>query len=103
LTRAGLRQQDQKLVTTPAGNDVGAAEHATQQMGHFGQSDVTLCVAALVVDLFEVIEVQVQQAPRPASTHGPRVLLLEGLGEATDVEGTRQMVRPRDSLLSLEK
>ncbi|PWK84524.1 hypothetical protein C8D88_108139 [Lentzea atacamensis] len=60
------RDQDDELVASEAAHQIGVAYGVAQHMGGRTQNGVTGGVAKLVVDGFEVIEVDDEQRDRPA-------------------------------------
>ena len=58
LLRVDLRQDDSELVTAQPGQDVGLAEPAAKLRGHRLEQVVSRLVTELVVDFFEMIQVE---------------------------------------------
>ena len=69
--RRAAVHDDGELVAADAGDDVAGAHAAAQPLGEHEQQLVTGGVAAAVVDVLEVVEVDEQHADRAAALRAP--------------------------------
>ena len=67
-----VAQQHGELVAAEPRERVAAPERAAQPLGDVAQQPVAVVVAERVVDLLEAVEVDQQQADRPAAQPHPR-------------------------------
>lgn len=74
-----FEHEDRKLVPAQAADDVRLAEYLLEDRGGFKQRQIALGVAERVVDLFQPIEVRVEeQEPLPGPVRQLELLLGEG-------------------------
>src|SRR5581483_5910289 len=90
-----LREDHRELVAADAARDVGAADDRAQALGDLAEDGVAAQMADLLVDRFEVVQVEEDQGEPSVVTVGALHLLGERLVEVAAVVQDRQRVAYR--------
>src|SRR5687768_14540692 len=98
--RAGVGQDDCKLVAAKAGHDVGFTGAAANDGSRFDQRPTASQVSVLVVDAFETVEVHEEQRKRSARTRGALGFTAQHLVQVAGVVKLRKVVGDRERLRS---
>ena len=90
--RVDLRLQHDELVAAEARDRIAVAQHRTQPAGNRHQHRVAHMMAVVVVDRFEVIDIDVVRGERAAVTPGGEQSLFEAILQQRAVRQTREHV-----------
>src|SRR5690606_13925923 len=101
MVQVGLAQQQQELLSSPAADDVGAAQTAAQALGEGLQRLVAGVVAVAVIEPLELVEVDQQRAQRALLALGVLQRLpgqqveAAAVGQSGELVGHGQRADPR--------
>ena len=90
-----LGQEQDEFIAAIAGDDIEGAQVALQRLRDLHQQPVAVVVAALVVDLLEVVDIQIGERKRPLVALGAGEFERGRLDKSSSVEKTRQRIGPR--------
>ena len=96
LSGVGVRQEHRELVAAETGDDVGVAEAVPQKQRQAGQEIVTGTMAAAIVHVFELVEVEKEQRAMRAVALRLRELAIEFFIETPPVEQSGEWIMVRD-------
>ena len=94
----GLGHQHPELVASQPAHDVRLAQGAAHRVGHEPQHGVACGVAVRIVDVFEVVQVEVDQGQGPAVAPVAAQLLRQLVRERPRIQHVRERVLDRELL-----
>ena len=92
LVCGGVGEQNGELFTAQSCGEIGCSQRCPQCAGNMPERPVARLMTMLIIDLFEVVQVQHQHGQRGSVAEAALALLLENVAQACAVGETRQRI-----------